>query len=217
MVPSVQIVIMITITPSRLSWLSWLAPLLVATLCWSLWWWEWTQAVPQEGLAWTQHDWQCIYPIIVLTVGVFLWPLHRAFAMPWTWVLLYGVVLCGISAVTYFGARSIFQTLYLTGLLGANTSGAAWSIWKLLGMALGLAICYFLPLWHYHQTTDGMHILTLLEVFILVVPCSLISLELFPMGSDSLSFMTAVKFGYPVFWVPMGLGYLSRAVAEEWL
>ncbi|MGH1334909.1 MAG: hypothetical protein ACRBFS_02200 [Aureispira sp.] len=207
---------MATVT-TRFSWLSWLAPFLVAMLCWMLWYLEWSQMVPQEGLAWTQHNWQCIYPIIFLTILVFLWPLHQAFEMPLGWGLFYMALLCVGSWLTYWGARSIFQALYLEGLLVGDTNLAAWSLWELLGMALGLALCYFLPLWHYHQTTDGMHVLTLLEAFILVVPCSLITLELFPMGSAELSFINAVKLGYPVFWTPIGLGYLSRAIAEEWL
>lgn len=196
---------------------SWFVPLVVAFLCWVLWWWEWRQVVPKEGLAWTQHDWNCIYPIIFLTVTIFLWPLYCTFAMSWRWALVYGVLLSGASWMTYYSAHSIFQTLYLEGLLTDNRNLAAWSLWKLLGIALSLAICYFLPLWHYHKTTDGMHILTLVEVFILVVPCSLITLELFPIGNAEISFMNAVKLGYPVFWTVIGLGYLSRAVAEEWI
>lgn len=202
---------------SSFSKISWLAPVGVALLCWSLWWWEWSYAVPQEEYAWTQHHWKCIYPIIGLTIGVFLWPLHQAFAMPWKWLLFYALLLCGVSWGTYRMAHAIFQTLYIEGLLGGNPDWAAWSLWKLLALALGLAICYFIPLWHYHQTTDGIHILTLVEVFILVVPCSLVSLELLPMGSTEINFMNAVKLGYPVFWTPIGLGYLSRAIALEWV
>ncbi len=203
-------------TPS-FSWFSWLAPLPIAFFCWWLWWWELVQVVPSGAMAWARYDWQSIYPIIVLIVGVFLWPLHRAFGMPWPWVFLYGVLLSVVSATAYWRVRSIFQELYLEGLLSSDHSLVAWSIWKLLALAFVLALFYFLPLWHYHTTTDGMHILTLLEVFILVIPCSLITLECFPMGSTEISFMNAVRLGYPVFWTTIGLGYLSRGIAEEWL
>jgi hypothetical protein len=203
-------------TPTSL--FSWLMPLLVALLCWLLWWGELTYWVPQQPYAWTQHHWYSVYPIIVLIIGVFLWPLQRAFDMPWRWLLFYGLLLALVSGSAYWVIHSIFQNLYLDFFLGdPATNLMAWSIWKLLALALVVALFYFLPLWHFHTTTDGMHILTLLEVFILVVPCSLISLECFPMGSTSISFINAVKLGYPVFWLPIGLGYLSRAVAWEWL
>lgn len=197
------------------SLVAWWRPLLVALLCWCLWWLEWVWAVPQEGLQWTKHHWKCVYPIIFLTVVLFLFPLRGAFAVPWGWLLIYGVVLYGVSWWAYWETYSVFRNLYLAELLKGEQGLAAWSLWKLMGIALGLAICYFLPLWHYHQTTDGIHILTLLEVFILVIPCSLITLEVFPMGYNETSFINAVKLGYPVFWASLGLGYLSMAVANE--
>jgi hypothetical protein len=212
--PIVQTSLFMT-NKTSFSWLAWCSPFLVALLCWGLWWLEWSWSVSQEGLLWTAHHWKSVYPIILLTVVLFLFPLRRAFAVPWGWLFVYGVVLYGVSWWAYWETYSVFKNLYVAELLVREQGLGAWSLWKLIGIALGLAICYFLPLWHYHQTTDGIHILTLLEIFILVIPCSLITLEIFPMGDAEISFINAVKLGYPVFWASMGLGYLSMAVADE--
>ena len=164
-----------------------------------------------------RQDWWSIYPIIALVVAVFLWPLGKAWAIPWPWMLLYVIVLAGSSWGAYHTTRSIFHTLYAEGLMVGHNQVITASIWKLFGVVLVVAAIYFIPLWQFHHSTDRLHLLTLVEAFILVIPCSLISLEWLSLGQVPHTFLDAVRWGYPFFWIPVFLGWVAVATAREWI
>lgn len=194
-----------------------LLPVVVGGCCIGLWWLEQTFRLGWSGEAWLQQHWWSIYPIVGLVIAVFLWPLRQTWSIPWRWMIAYALLLSGVSWGAYVGTRSVFDTLYSTGLLRGDTTVVTASIWKLFGVVLVVAGAYFIPLWQFHHSTDRLHLLTLVEAFVLVIPCSLISLELLPFIGEGHTFVDAVRLGYPFFWVPFFLGYLSLATAKEWI
>lgn len=194
-----------------------LLPALVGCCCIGLWWLEQDWRLGWSGTAWLQQSWWSIYPIIGLIVAVFLGPLWRMWSIPWYWLGFYVLVLSLVSWGGYVWTRSIFYTLYVEGLLGGDTRVVTISFWKLFGIVLLVACVYFIPLRQFHQSTDRLHLLTLVEAFILVIPCSLISLESFSFIGRGTTFLDAVRWGYPFFWVPFFLGCFSIATAKEWM
>jgi hypothetical protein len=57
--------------------------------------------------------------------------------------------------------------------------------------------------------------MTIVAVFISIVPASLISIEWVKGFASTESFVDAVKMGYPVFWLNTLLGWVSYAMAKR--
>lgn len=201
----------------RRDWIALLWPVLIGCCCVGLWWLERFWRLGWSSSDWLRESWWSIYGITALVVGVFLAPLYRAWRIPIPWLLAYVVLLYGGSWGGYQVARSIFYTLYTQGLMGGEMMIVTVSIWKLFGLVVVLAMVYFVPLWQFHHSTDRLHILTLVEAFVAVVPCSLISLAWLPLTYGEESFIQAVYWGYPFFWMPVLLGWVAVATTKEWI
>lgn len=197
--------------------LLWITPIVAGLCSLLLWWYELHELVGWQGIKWTIEPLTSIYIITALIVITFLLPMMLELKMPKIWLLLHSVLLYTCSLLAYFAAKSIFNTLYTNGLVVGDQGIIAFSIWKLMAVVIILSIIYFIPMWHFHQTTDGMHILTIIVAIISVVPASLITVECLPLWGVKTAFIDAVKLGYPVFWIPIFLGFLSTAAAKEWI
>lgn len=194
-----------------------IVPIIVGVISLLMWWYELHQVVGWQGLGWIHQPLISVYIIPFLIVMAFILPLRMELKMPLAWTLFYFILLYGASVGTYFLTKHIFYILYTQGLIGGDNGIITRSIWKLMGIVILLSIIYFIPMRHFHRTTDGMHVLTIMVAIISVVPASLICIEQFPLWSSGIAFMDAVKLGYPIFWLPIFLGLLSTASAKEWL
>jgi hypothetical protein len=194
-----------------------ITPILIGVISWLMWSYELHQVVGARGFAWLREPLTSIYIISFLIVVAFLLPLRVELKMPIGWTLFYLVLLYGASVGTYFLAKQIFYTLYTRGLIAGDNRIITLSIWKLLGTVILLSAIYFIPMRHFHKSTDGMHILTIMIAIISVVPASLICIEQLPLWSTQTAFIDAVKLGYPILWLPIFLGSLSTAAAKEWI
>lgn len=194
-----------------------IAPVGVGICCLLLWWYELHQLIGWQGMKWLKAPLTAVYVITALVVLVFLLPMLVELKMTVPWLILYSLLLYGASLVAFFTAKKIFYTLYTKGLIINDHHTIALSIWKLMGVVIGLSAIYFIPMRHFHKTTDGMHILTIIVAIISVVPASLISVESLPLWSSKMAFIDAVKLGYPIFWISIFLGLLSTAAAKEWI
>lgn len=192
-------------------------PVVVGIISLLLWWYELHQVIGWQGLGWVRKPLTSVYVIPLLIVVAFLLPMRVELKMPIGWTLFYLLLLYGASVGAYFMAKQIFYTLYTKGLIVGNNKVITLSIWKLMATVILLSIVYFVPMRHYHKTTDGMHILTIMVAIISVIPASLICIEQMPLWSRNATFMDAVKLGYPIFWMPIFLGTLSTAAAKEWV
>ncbi|BDS13359.1 hypothetical protein [Aureispira anguillae] len=192
-------------------------PVLLGGCCLLLWWYELHQVVGWQGLNWIKQPLVVIYIITGLVVAAFLLPIIVELKVPVVWIVIYALLLYAISLGTYFTAKGIFYTLYTKGLMMGNQNVIAGSIWKLMGVVILWAMVYFIPIRHFHNSTDGMHIITIMVAIISVVPASLICIECLPLWSTQMAFIDAVKVGYPVFWAPIFLGLLSTAAVKEWI
>jgi len=198
-----------------------LFPLIVGVVCISIWLYEMIYVVGWKGYAWIRDPLMGIYPITFLIVMAYLLPQLIVLKFPKIWFVAYTVILFVASIGAYFAAQGIFIELYKcrAGLINCQTDLVAWSIWKLFWLVGVLSVIYFIPIRHFHHSTDGMHILTILVAFVSVVPTSLISLEEFHAWSEDsvFLFVDCVKMGYPALWTPILLGTLSTAAAKEWI
>jgi hypothetical protein len=194
-----------------------IVPIFIGIVSLLLWSYELHQVVGARGFAWLRQPLTSVYLISFLIVLAFLLPLRIELEMPIGWALFYIVLLYGASLGTYFLAKQIFYTLYTKGLIAGDNKIITLSIWKLLGTVILLSAVYFIPMRHFHKTTDGMHILTIMIAIISVVPASLICIEQLPLWSQETAFIDAVKIGYPIFWMPIFLGSLSTAAAKQWI
>lgn len=194
-----------------------IAPVFIGAISLSMWWYELHKVVGATGFAWLREPLVSVYLISFLIVLAFILPLRVELKMPIAWGLFYTLVLYAASLGAYFFAKQIFYTLYTKGLIAGNNYIVTLSIWKLLATVILLSAIYFIPMRHFHRTTDGMHILTIMVAIISVVPASLISIEQIPLWSYQTAFIDAVKLGYPIFWMPIFLGSLSTAAAKEWI
>ena len=194
-----------------------ITPILVGAVCILIWWYELHQVIGWQGEKWLRNDLRGIYVITFLIVATFLLPLVVELRMPAMWGGIYTVLLYITGITAFFVARHVFMILYTKGLIMGDERLIAYSIWKLLGIVIIVAIVFFIPMRHFHKTTDGMHVITIMVALISVVPASIICVENLPLWDSQIAFMDAVKVGYPVFWVPIFLGLLSTASAKEWV
>jgi len=192
-------------------------PIVVGMVSCLMWWYELHYVVGWKGIGWIHQPLTSVYIIPLLVVLVFLLPMRMELKMPIKWLLFYLILLYGASLYTYFFAKQIFYTLYTQGLIGGDNRIITLAIWKLMTIVILLSVVYFIPMRHFHKTTDGMHILTIMVAIISVVPASLIFVEQLPFWSEGTAFIDAVKLGYPTFWMPIFLGLLSTAAAKEWI
>lgn len=192
-----------------------LSPFLVGGLCIFLWWQELHHVIGWQGSGWVRKPLFSVYIIIFLIVAVFLLPMVVELKMPIPWVIFYVVLLYLTSCWAFFQAKEILHRLYAHGLHTGNQHLVAVSIWELMGVVIAFAIVFFIPMRHFHRTTDGMHVITIIVAVISVIPASIISIEHLPLWDCKINFMDAVKIGYPIFWLTVFLGLLSEAAAKE--
>lgn len=192
-------------------------PIAIGACCLLLWWYELHALIGWQGMGWVRESLTSVYIITGLVVFVFLLPILVELNMSIIWLVIYGLLLYGASLGAFFTAKAVFYTLHAEALVTNDHQMIAFSIWKLMGIAIALSAVYFIPMRHFHKKTDGMHVLTILVAIISVVPASLISVENLPLWGAKMAFVDAVKLGYPVFWIPIFLGLLSTAAAKEWI
>lgn len=192
-------------------------PLFVGLLSWGLWWYELHYLMKWQSYAWLGHPLYSVFIITFLVVVSFLLPIFLEFKVRWYWQLLYLVLLYIVGLTAYFTSKQLFLNLHLEGVLQNNSLIIAYSIWKLLGLVILVALIFFLPIHQFHSSTDGLHVLTIVIAIVSVIPASLISVEYLRFGSEHAAFVDAVKLGYPVFWLPLFLGLFSTAAVKEWV
>ncbi len=196
-------------------------PFLFGGISFWIWYTDMTMVLGWEGVDWVKETQHAIFPITSMVVIGYMLPQMLILRMPVAWSLFYIILLFIVSIIAFEVAKDLFIELYKCriGFKECHTSSLAWSIWKLLGLAGVLSIIYFIPIRHFHHSTEGMHILTILVAFVSTVPASLISLEQFHPWAESSRylFIEAVKMGYPALWLPIFLGLLSWAAAREWI
>lgn len=198
-------------------WLLLLAPLLVGVCCIVLWWYELHEVIGWQGKGWLRTSLNSVYAINALIVLVFLLPLIVELKMPIIWMVIYSVLLYATSMGAFIAAQAMFRDLYVEGVGLGNETVITVTIWKFLGLLIIVALVFFIPIRHFHRSTEGMHVLTIIVALISVIPASIISLENLPLWAHQITFLYTVKVGYPVFWTPIFLGLLSTAAAKEWV
>jgi len=198
-------------------WLLLLAPLLIGGCCFLLWRYELHEVIGWQGKGWLRTSLKSVYVINALIVLVFLLPLLVELKMPIKWMILYSVLLYGTSMGAFLTAKEMFHDLYVEGVGLGNETIITTTIWKFLGLLIVVALVFFIPIRHFHRSTEGMHVLTIMVALISVIPASIISLESLPLWAQQITFLHTVKVGYPVFWTPVFLGLLSTAAAKEWV
>lgn len=146
-----------------------ITPILVGAVCILIWWYELHQVIGWQGEKWLRNDLRGIYVITFLIVATFLLPLVVELRMPAMWGGIYTVLLYITGITAFFVARHVFMILYTKGLIMGDERLIAYSIWKLLGIVIIVAIVFFIPMRHFHKTTDGMHVITIMVALISVV------------------------------------------------
>ena len=90
-----------------------------------------------------------------------------------------------------------------------------WHVWILIIIVTVVAAAFFyLKEWYLYKS-GRFHIMTLVAVFISVVPASLITIEWFQGYGNAVTFVDAVKMGYPMLWVNIFLGWTAYAIVNK--
>ena len=194
-----------------------LLPLISDLFCY----WLWKEgSLGLDPKWWIKTD-ETILAIVLIIVANYLLPQVWFFRMPFLWIVFYLILLSVVAWGGYWMTKHILITLYDCRMHNPNCNDnlVAWSIWKLLGVVGIISMIFFIPIWQFHRTTDGMHILTILSACIATVPASLITLEFWEGKETKIDFVFvyAVECGYPVFWLAIFFGWLSLATAREWI
>ena len=188
-----------------------LIPLLFGVLSMIVWLIDIFNNVGWNSLIWLNHHLLSVYIITALTVGSFLFPIllktnAKLHTIVFIVFALYIIALCG-----FFICKYLFIELYAE----MPEDKHVWHVWILIIIVTVVAAAFFyLKEWYLYKS-GRFHIMTLVAVFISVVPASLITIEWFQGYGNAVTFVDEVKMGYPMLWVNIFLGWTAYAIVNK--
>jgi hypothetical protein len=186
-------------------------PLFLGVVAWGVWLYEITQIVGWAGLEWLRVELYSVYVITGITVLSYLLPIFMWSRAKWYWNLtcFLGMYLAGLGG--YWSGRYLLTQLYSRIPHEHHIS----QLWALFLVLLIVSSVFFFLKQYFLFRSGSFHVLTLMAVFIAVVPASLGTVEWFPGFGSMHSFVDAVKMGYPIFWVNLFLGWTAYAMVKK--
>jgi hypothetical protein len=164
-----------------------------------------------EGIEWIKRELKSVYIITLFIVLSYVLPIVIISKPKWSNSLICIVLLYVFSLISYFVSKWIFKQLYTK--MGDETHVVY--VWYLiLVVTIVAGIFYYLKQFLLFKS-EIFHVMTIIAVFISIVPASLITIEWVKGFSVIESFVEAVKMGYPIFWLNVLLGLVSYSMARK--
>ena len=88
-------------------------------------------------------------------------------------------------------------------------------VWYLIFVVSIVAVFFYYVKQFLLFKSEIFHIMTIIAVFISIIPASLISIEWVKGFAVIESFVEAVKMGYPIFWLNVLMGFVSYAMVRK--
>lgn len=188
-----------------------LLPLLLGVGAWGIWIYEMTQVVGWHGLEWLRVELVSVYVVTGISVLSYLLPIFMWSRAKWYWnlVCFLGMYAAGLGG--YWMGRYLLVRLYSR----VPHDHHIMHLWALFFVLLVVSSVFFFLKQYFLFKSGSFHVLTLMAVFIAVVPASLGMVEWFPGFGSMHSFVDSVKMGYPVFWVNLLLGWTAYAMVKK--
>jgi hypothetical protein len=188
-----------------------LVPILLGIASLAMWLTEIRVYIGWEGIEWIRRDLKSVYIITLFIVLSYVLPVVIISKPKWFNSLISIVLLYVFSLISYFVSKWIFKQLYTK--MGDETHVVY--VWYLiLVVTIVAGIFYYLKQFLLFKS-EIFHVMTIIAVFISIVPASLITIEWVKGFSVIESFVEAVKMGYPIFWLNVLMGLVSYSMARK--
>ncbi len=186
-------------------------PLLLAGAALLLWLNEIFIKTGWKSTKWIDYPFLSVYIISFLTVFAYLLPIIifkkvKIINLSLSFLTIYIASIWG-----YFSSKSIFVKIY--DKIEEDTHLVY--IWSLFLIVCIVSSVYFYSKQFLLYKSDRFHVMTLVIVFISVIPASLITVEWIPGYGNNITFIDSVKMGYPIFWLIVMLGFTSFLMVKK--
>jgi len=188
-----------------------LVPILLGIASLAMWLTEIRVYIGWEGIEWIRRDLKSVYITILFSVFSYVIPAVIFVRPKWLNTLLCIFTLYFFSLLSYFVSKWIFKQLYIK--IGEESH--VFYVWLLIVTVTIVAIIYYYVKQFLLFRSERFHVMTIVAVFISIVPASLITIEWFKGYAVIESFVDAVKMGYPLFWLNVLMGWVSYAMVKK--
>jgi hypothetical protein len=186
-------------------------PVLLGTVSMILWLTEIIYRVGWNGIEWIVTDLKSVYLLTLLAVLSYVLPMIFLSKVKVRNTIISLTLLYLFSLLGYFATKWIFRQLF--DKIGDDTH--VLYVWLLIFDVTVIAAIFYYTKQYFLLKSERFHLMTIVAVFISIVPASLISIEWVKGFASTESFVDAVKMGYPVFWLNILLGWVSYAMAKR--
>jgi hypothetical protein len=167
-------------------------------------------------VGWKSLDWLRVplysVPIVAgLVVASYLLPILMWSKAKWSIILACTASMYAAAFGGYWAGKFLFMALYSR----AASEKHVWHVWAMILLVTVVAAIFFFLKQRFLFKSGRFHILTLVAVFITVVPASLATVEWIPGFGNGITFVDAVKMGYPMFWINVLLGWTAFAMVKK--
>lgn len=164
-----------------------------------------------EGEKWGTAYLNTVYLICFFVVLSYLSPVLIFVKVKFKNFIITFTILYISSILAYYIAKKLFIELYHKMPEDKHVI----YVWLLIVLVTVVAFVFFYIKQMLLYKSDRFHVMTLVAVFISVVPASLITLEWIKGFVSTESFIDAVKMGYPIFWLNIFLGLVSYSMVRR--
>jgi hypothetical protein len=186
-------------------------PILFGFFSMLIWLIEIRSFIGWDGISWINTDLKAVYIVTLFAVLSYLFPILITCKPKRRIVFISILLLYFFSLFGFFVSKWIFGQLYTK--IGDETHVIY--VWYLIvTVTLVAAVFYFVKQLLFFKS-EFFHIMTIVAVFISIIPASLISIEWVKGFATSVSFVESVKMGYPLFWLNVMLGWVSYAMVKK--
>ena len=186
-------------------------PVLFGAVSILLWLAEIIHLVGWIGIEWIVKDLKSVYIITLLAVLSYILPILILSNVKPRNVIISILLLYLFSLLGYFATKEIFRQLF--DKIGYDTH--VLYVWLLIFEVTLIAAIFYYVKQYFLLKSERFHLMTIVAVFISIIPASLISIEWIKGFASTESFVDSVKMGYPVFWLNVLLGWVSYAMVKR--
>lgn len=184
--------------------------LLLALVANALWLAELLQVVGWEGMGWVSYLHYSVFVIALFAVAAYVLPFRWIRQVSWMQVGQAALETYPATVVAFFLAKTILFSIY-TRLYGYLNGNMLLLLLVVVVLLISFSI-HFVTKKSLHRVRWG-HGFFVAAGIVTVVPLSIMTVRFIPGFSHDASFVSAVKMGYPFFWIVIMMGILGLRTA----
>lgn len=198
---------------NKADFFSLMLPVILGILSVTIWILEIRYFIGWDGIEWILFDMKSVYLVALFSVLSFVLPPVIIGYSNSKRALIAALILYVFSIFAFFLSKQIFRQLYLK----IGEKDHVIYVWLLIFLVTITAAIFYLTKDIFLFKSEKFHIMTIVAVFISIVPASMITIEWFRGFAVTESFVEAVKMGYPIFWLNILLGWVSYVMAKRFI